>query len=153
MKARRIGIALITIFLIGETPLKQAEKGQETPSTATDYSIGEWERLQLAIALTESRLDPTMIGEADDWGLLQIRPIYVEEVNRVAGTDYTHEDAFDIDKSLEMFALMQEHYNPGRDIETALRYHNKADWYRKKVLANLELINRYEEIRTKLIEK
>lgn len=121
--------------------------------TQEESQISDWVKLQLAIALTESRFDPSKIGADDDWGLLQIRPIYVKEVNRIAGTDYTHEDALDVDKSLEMFALMQAHYNPERDLETALRYHNKADWYRRKVLENLELINRYEEIRSKLIER
>ena len=122
-------------------------------ATETRDEITDWDKLILAMCLTESEFKADALGSQDDAGILQLRPIYVAEVNRISGTSFTHEDAFDIDKSLEMFSLMQQHYNPGHDIETALRHHNKAGWYRKKVLENLELINRYEEIRQKLINQ
>ena len=58
-------------------------------------TLSPWEELQMAIIYTESRFDPTAVGTCQDFGLYQMTPIYVQEVNRVAGTDYAHTDAFD----------------------------------------------------------
>ena len=112
--------------------------------------LSEWQMLILAIAFTESRFNPDAVGNDDDGGILQLVPIYVEEVNRISGTDYSHSDTFDIEKSLEMYELMQAHYNPERDLEKAIYYHNKSESYKKKVIENLTLIRRYEAVRSKL---
>lgn len=139
---------LITLCLLAgcarteEHPLPQPDPVQE--------SISEWAKLQLAIALTESHFDPNAVGSNGDKGIFQIRDIYIAEVNRLAGTSYTPEDAFDIGKSLEMFALMQEYKNPARNLDTAIRYHNKGQAYKKKVMDNLALIERYETLREML---
>ena len=127
----------------------------EIPTTRVEYvneSLDEFEMLTMAIALTESRFNPDAIGSADDAGILQIRPIYVAEVNRVSCSNYSHEDAFDITKSLEMFKALQQAKNPQKDIEKAISLHNRAPWYRKKVLENLEVIRKYEMIRTELVK-
>lgn len=112
-----------------------------------------WQKLQLAIIWTESKADPTAVGKDNDGGLYQMVPIYVEEVNRVCGTSYTHADVFDPDKAIEIFNAMQGYYNPGRDFDTALRYHNRSEAYRRVVMQNYELICRMEEVRAKLIGK
>lgn len=116
----------------------------------TQEAISDWAKLQLAIALTESHFDPNAIGSNGDKGIFQIRDIYIAEVNRLAGTSYTPEDAFDIGKSLEMFALMQEYKNPTRDLERAIYYHNKSTSYKRKVIENLAFIERYETLREML---
>lgn len=110
-------------------------------------TLSPWEELQMAIIYTESRFDPAAVGTSQDFGLYQMTPIYVREVNRVAGTDYAHADAFDPGKAVEMFNAMQAHYNPTRDTDTAIRYHNRSEAYRAEVLRNLELIRRYEAAR------
>lgn len=110
-------------------------------------TLSPWEELQMAIIYTESRFDPSALGSAQDAGLYQMTPVYVAEVNRIAGTDYAHADAFDPDKAVEMFALLQAHYNPAQDPDTAIRYHNRSAAYRAEVLRNLELIRRYEAAR------
>ena len=115
--------------------------------------LSNFDKLTLAIALTESRFNPEADSGAGDGGLLQLREIYIQEVNRLYGTAYTFEDSFDIDKSLEMFRLMQEAYNPSKDLDEAIRHHNKSSAYKAKVLQNYGLICRYEAVRTKLIEK
>lgn len=114
--------------------------------------LSDFDKLTLAIAFTESRFNADADSGAGDHGILQLRSIYIDEVNRLYHTDYTVEDAFDIDKSLELYRLMQAHYNPGNDIETAIRYHNRAESYKRVVLDNLAMIGRYETIRAKLIE-
>ncbi len=127
----------------------------EVPTTRVEYvneSLDEWIKLQLAIIMTESKGDPTAIGKDGDFGLYQIREIFVEEVNRVCGTAYVHEDAFDPDKAIDLFNKMQGHYNPGRDFDTALKYHNRSAAYRRAILQSLEQVERYEAVRQKLIE-
>lgn len=110
-------------------------------------ALSDWQHLVLAIALTESRFDPDATGPAGDTGILQLLPVYVDEVNRVAGTGYTIEDAFSPDAALEMFEIIQGHYNPGRDIDAAIYHHNKRPGYRAAVLRNLEFVERYEQFR------
>ena len=121
--------------------LRELHKGELT----------DFDKLTLAIALTESRFNSDAVGNNGDSGLLQIREVYVQEVNRLYGTHYTIDDAFDVDKTLEIFRLMQDYYNPSKDIMEGIRHHNKGDRYMQIVLANLDTIERYEEIRAKLI--
>lgn len=123
--------------------LRQQHKGE----------LSEYDKLILAIAFTESRWNPDAVGKNGDLGFLQITPVYVREANRVSGANFKHEDAFSIDSSLAMFAAIQGHYNPSRDIEEAIYRHNKSPEYRRRVLESLEMVERYELIRAKLIEK
>lgn len=116
-------------------------------------TLSEWELLQLAIVYTESKFRPEVTGKNQDGGCYQMTPIYVREVNRIAGTDYTHEDVYDPDKAIEIFGKMQDVKNPGHDIDAAIYFHNKSASYKRVVLENLELIKRYETFRAKLIEK
>ena len=112
----------------------------------TDY-LTTWQELILAIAYTESRFNAQAVGKANDSGVLQLTPIYIREVNRVAGTDYQLGDAFDIEKAVEIFSKMQEHYNPEHDLEKAIRLHNRSPYYRREVLKNLEFIKQMEDVR------
>ena len=113
--------------------------------------LSEWAKLQLAIIMVESKGNPNAVGSQGDAGLYQMLDCYVAEVNRVCHTDYKHEDAFDPDKAIEIFNLMQDFYNPSKDFDTALRYHNRSSAYRGRILQSLELVERYETIRSKLI--
>ena len=130
-----------------EVDMSVARDVRDTVVVPVLLNLSEWQVLEMAIAFTESRFDPDAVGKAHDSGILQLTPIYVAEVNRVAGTDYTLEDAFDIDKALEIFEAMQAAKNPDKDIETAIRYHNKAGYYRSTVLRNMTFIRNYEAVR------
>ena len=112
--------------------------------------LTEWNKLIMAIAFTESRFRSDAVGTDQDFGVLQITPIYVSEVNRISGENFSHEDAFSVDKSLEMFAIMQEARNPQKDRDLAIWLHNKSDAYRRTVLENLDMVRRYEAVRAKL---
>lgn len=111
------------------------------------HELSEWEELQMAIIWTESHFNTNAVGAAGDRGAMQIVPIYIDEVNRLAGTSYVPTDAFDITKSLEMFEIIQGVYNPTHDRDLAIYYHNKGSSYRAEVLKNLELVHRYEVVR------
>ena len=113
--------------------------------------LTEWDKLVLAIAYTESRFRDDVVGTAGDSGILQITEPYVREANRVSGANFKHEDAFCVDSSLVMFAAIQDFYNPSHDIDQAIYRHNKSPQYKQTVLENLEMINRYEALRAKLI--
>lgn len=113
-------------------------------------TLTEWQQLQLAIAITESKCNPNATGASQDVGVLQLRPIYVAEANRVGGTNYAHSDAYDPLKSLLMFRAVQDYHNPEHDQNKAIKLHNKAPWYARKVKDNLEFVQRYEAVRSLL---
>ena len=122
--------------------LRQQHKGE----------LSEYDKLILAIAFTESRWNPDAVGKNGDIGFLQITPVYVREANRVSGANFKHEDAFSIDSSLAMFQALQSAYNPTKDIHLGIYFHNKSAAYERAVLENLKLIERYENLRAKLVE-
>lgn len=144
-------IAAIIVFA-GCTP-KQPEPKYIPKFSAMEllrmqrHELSRWEKLQLAIIWTESKGNPDAVGSNGDYGLYQMTEPYVREVNRVAGTDYAHEDAFDPEKAVEMFDLMQAAYNPEHDIDKAIYYHNKSEAYKRTVMANYALVERMEAAR------
>lgn len=116
--------------------------------TLTDYQI-----LQLALIYTESEGNPLAVGKNNDLGCLQITPVYVDEVRRITkDTTYCHTDAFNPEKALEMFSVVQDYHNPSHDIDAAIRLHNRAPWYGQKVLRRIQTIKQYEEYR-KIVKK
>jgi len=131
----------------------EVEPAHDTVVVYNAMPLDDWDKLILAISYTESKFNPDALGKNRDAGILQITPIYVSEVNRISGAAFEHKDAFDIDASLDMFDAMQEAKNPRRDLDTAIYFHNKAPYYRKAVLENLALIERYETLRAKLLER
>lgn len=127
---------------------ESAESAEMKKDTLSDYQI-----LQLALIYTESEGNPLAVGKNNDLGCLQITPVYVDEVRRITkDTSYCHTDAFNPEKALEMFSVVQDYHNPNHDIDAAIRLHNKAPWYGKKVLGNVAKIKAYEEYR-QLVKK
>ena len=97
----------------------------------------KWKKFIEALIYVESGGDPYAVGRTNDAGVLQITPIYVEEVNRILGKNtFTLEDRFNTKRSLEMFCIYQQYYNPDKDIEEAIRLHNPraGSWYKERVL-------------------
>lgn len=84
----------------------------DTMYCADEYT---WDELILAMIQVESQGNPNAVGKHGDWGILQITPGCVKEVNRLTGKNgkkYTHEDAFDPEKSIEMFNIIARKYVP-----------------------------------------
>jgi len=140
---------LLFVWLDHTIPVR--ERVIETKILVPVDTLSDWQILEMAIAFTESRFKTDATGKAEDTGVLQIRPIYIDEVNRLSGRDYTIEDALDPCMSLEMFNIVQGAWNPTKDMEEAIRLHNKSPYYRKVVLDNVDLIRRAEEMRRKII--
>lgn len=128
------------------TPTVVGEVQEEQEMSAD--TLNEWTTLQMAIVMTESQFNPKAVGKDGDWGVFQITDIYSKELNRIQKkVQYSHEDAFDIEKAVAMFGTMQEYYNPEKSIDRAFEYHNRARWYRKRVMQNIIFIQRMEKVR------
>ena len=116
-----------------------------------ESTLSEWEIMKLAIIKKESEFNPLAVGKTEDWGLFQITPIYVKEVNRILGeTKYIHEDAFNPEKTHQMLNIVQNHHNPENDIEKAIKSHNPtaSSEYILKVKRNMDFVRQYESLRT-----
>lgn len=136
--------------------IAETNHGGADPEIPNDPDVlNDWEIFQMAIMKTESGFDPSVVGTSNDRGVMQITPIYVREVNRLLGENrYTHDDAFSVTKSIEMFNIMQSRKNPHNDMSRAVRGHNpggSANGYSKKVKDNIEFIKRMEAARAEII--
>jgi len=70
-------------------------------------------------------------------GPMQISPVMVKECNTILREKnrkpkFKLDDRYDLVKSKEMFHLFQEKYNPGNDIEKAVRSWNGGPKYSKR---------------------
>lgn len=133
-------------FIIGAKAFKA-----DSPKVEPMTELSEWETTQLALILTESQMDSLAVGKANDLGILQITPIFVDEVNRLVGKDqFTHQDALSPTKSLQMLAIYQEHKNPSHDTDKAIQLHNPKGGYTyaRKVKKNIARVKTYEHYRT-----
>ena len=141
-------IAIIALgFIIGAKTTKSDSALAQTSVSAT---LSEWETTQLALILTESQMDSLAVGKSNDLGILQITPIFVDEVNRLVGKDlFTHQDALSPEKSLQMLAIYQEHKNPSHDTDKAIQLHNPKGGYAyaRKVKKNIARVKTYEYYR------
>jgi hypothetical protein len=83
-------------------------------------------------------------------GILQIRPIYVKEVNKYSDIHFTLADRFDVEKSIQMFFILNDTLNPEYDLSRTSHCHNAGYYnitkryhhtltYRKKVQNEYEM--------------
>ena len=122
--------------------------------------LDEWTILTMAIMKTASEFDSSRIGATQDVGIMQFTPIAVEEVNRILRLEgkeeeYSHLDAFDIEKTIEMFNIIQGYHNKEQNISKAIHQHNPGGasiGYGKKVYDNIRFIKRMEEARKELVK-
>jgi len=125
--------------IIAVSPQKQPKiECLDTIQTPT-----EWELFLQALIWVESRGNTKAIGKGDCVGVLQLTKIYVMECNRLLGfKKYSYDDRFDSLKSIEMFTLIQSVYNPEKDINKAMFYHNKKAGieYKNKILNRIKFL-------------
>lgn len=106
----------------------------------------DWEDFTRALIWVESKGDSKAVGSKDDIGVLQLTPILVRDVNRILGYDvFTLEDRLDSLKSVEMFNIIQDHYNPEHCKHFALKIWNcyAPISYHRKVM------DKFNEIKNK----
>lgn len=118
----------------------ELEEKEYRVDTIVVYKNGhdyDWELFTQALIWVESKGDSKAVGKLDDIGVLQIRPIIVEDCNRILKYEaFTLEDRLDSLRSVEMFNIIQDHYNPQHDYHLALKIWNgKAPLsYHRKVM-------------------
>ena len=101
----------------------------------------EWDKLIEALIHVESNGDSLIVNSIGATGWLQIMPIYVKDINRIIGRDeYTMNCALSGKRSIEMFNIYQDYYNPTRDIQKAIKLHNPraGEWYKQRVINQLK---------------
>ncbi|MCD8297289.1 MAG: transglycosylase SLT domain-containing protein [Prevotella sp.] len=86
-----------------------------------------------AIIQVESEGNPKAV-KGRTCGAMQISPILVAECNNIlekrnSKKRYTLADRFNVQKSKEMFILIQLHYNPENNVEKAIRSWNGGQRY------------------------
>lgn len=95
-----------------------------------------------AVCEIESCNDPSPVtdpGPADEVGIAQIRPIMVEDVNRIlelrgAVQRYTLSDRGSPQRSREMWDVFQDHYNRGQSVEVKARSWNGGPRYDRRAI-------------------
>lgn len=97
--------------------------------------------LMEAIAIIESGDDPNKVGKCGEIGVMQIRQIYIDDINRIYKTSYTLSQALDPDYAKIFFYLYTKYWSSkmqvieGRSptLEDIARIHNGGwDGYREK---------------------
>ena len=143
----------------GKDSYSEEEITPEETVVFVEKCLSDWDVLKMAIIKTESEFDPKAEGSSRDKGIFQITPVYVEDVNRIIRVKrlnrepYSHDDAFNVEKSLEMFDIMQDYYNPEHSLDKAIYLHNpggESIGYPGKVKKNMTFIRNLEEVRKSL---
>ena len=106
--------------------------GQE----ATQKKEFDWNGVMDAIIQVESKGNPKAHNPNGDCaGILQITQVMVRQCNqwlKKEGSNkrYTLKDRYDVEKSKEMFLMVQRYCNPSNDIEKAIRIWNGGPHYK-----------------------
>ena len=115
-------------------------------NNATIYASdsNKWDAVLNAISEIESKGIPDIVSKNGKYvGILQISTVLVDECNRLVGEKrFTYGHRLDVEKSYEMFFIIQRYYNKENDIEKAIRLWNggpkysiqKTEAYYQKVL-------------------
>ena len=110
----------------------------------------DWNPVMDAIIQVESGGDTKAVS-GNSVGAMQITPILVEDCNLILQKQkskkrYTLKDRYSVEKSKEMFLLIQRYYNPTNSIEKAIRSWNggmkysvrATNRYYKKVMSKMK---------------
>lgn len=131
--------AITREYKYGGNP-NDVEQQADTVVVYKDTSVvykEDWDCFISAIVSVESNGKWDAKGKNNDVGVLQITPILVRDCNRILGREkYTLADRLDSLKSVEMFNVVQRHYNPQRDYHWALKLWNSGAplSYHRKVM-------------------
>lgn len=118
-------------------------------NSAASSSSFDWAPVIDAIIMVESEGNPKAVS-GNSVGAMQITPILVRECNNILKSRnskkrYTLKDRFSVDKSKEMFLLIQSHHNATNNVERAIRSWNggmrysvkRTQRYYNKVMARM----------------
>lgn len=138
-----IMLVIVSVCEINSYQPVQNEERTNVIKQGIKKEPSEWDIFVEALIQVESEGKADAVGKTNDVGILQITPIYVKDVNRILGEErYDLSCRTDIEKSLEMFEILQGHYNPSKSIDKAIKLHNPraGQSYRIKIMNQIELI-------------
>ena len=110
----------------------------------------DWTPVMEAIIKVESEGNPKAVS-GNSVGAMQITPVLVKECNNILSKrkskkQYTLADRYSVEKSKEMFLLIQSYFNPENNVEKAIRSWNggmsygvkATNSYYRKVIARMK---------------
>ena len=98
-------------------------------TNAENQNGKSWETLIKAISAVESGNDVNA-KNGRHVGILQISPCVVDDCNKICKEKrFKYSDRYSKEKSIEMFNVYQDKYNPKRELEKALRVWNGGPGY------------------------
>jgi hypothetical protein len=112
-----VKIVLLSVTMLMSMPVMAAGEGENS-----NY---DWSPVIDAIIQVESKGNPN--ARCGIYcGVLQISPVLVQECNNIlkrrgSSKRYTLNDRFNVQKSKEMFVIIQSYYNPQNNVERAIR--------------------------------
>lgn len=119
-------------------------------NSAASSASFDWNPVIDAIIMVESEGNPRAVS-GNSVGVMQITPILVCECNNIlkgrkSKKRYTLKDRFSVDKSKEMFLLIQSRHNTANNVERAIRSWNggmrysvkRTQRYYNKVMAKMK---------------
>ena len=142
---KRAVLSLVALFMVSLS----ASAGDSIWSMSKRSSF-DWNPVMDAIIKVESEGNPRAVS-GNSVGVMQITPVLVKECNDIlkkqkSNKRYTLDDRYSVEKSKEMFLLIQKYFNPENNVEKAIRswngevkYSVKAtNKYYRKVLAKMK---------------
>ncbi|MBR2236245.1 MAG: transglycosylase SLT domain-containing protein [Prevotella sp.] len=137
----------LSMLILAMVPLYAGAENEDENKNAEQF---DWNPVMEAIILVESEGNPRVVN-GNQVGAMQITPIMVRECNNILkarGSDlqYKMSDRYDVEKSKEMFLLIQSQYNKSNNVEKAIRswnggpnYSNRGtERYYQKVLRRMK---------------
>ncbi|MBO4315105.1 MAG: transglycosylase SLT domain-containing protein [Prevotella sp.] len=118
-------IVLTLLFMLVTNPYSAFAGGNGNSKQTSKF---DWSDVMDAIIQVESNGN-RHAKNGNQVGAMQITPILVKDCNQIlkqrkSNKRYTLQDRFSIEKSKEMFLLIQSWYNPNNNIEKAIRSWN-----------------------------
>ena len=142
---KKASVSLVVLMMISTTALAggRATQNRKTPGF-------NWNPVMDAIIQVESGGNPNA-KSGNSVGAMQITPVLVKECNNILSKQnskkrYTLADRYSVEKSKEMFLLIQRYFNPENNVEKAIRSWNggmkysvrATNEYYRKVLARMK---------------
>jgi hypothetical protein len=140
MKKIMLVAFLIGIPLYGRSPVLIKEKLISTITITFNSAMKivkekEFDPMLYSFMKIESNFRTDVINWLGYGGILQLGQEMINDANRIAHTNYILEDRMDSCKSVEIWYIIQNHYNPHYTLTKACKVWNPtaSSAYRKKI--------------------
>ena len=141
-----VKIACLSLTILSLTPSATKAADKKDQSSA----LFDWSPIMEALIQVESEGNARAVS-GSSVGAMQITPILVKECNEIlkkrkSDKRFTMDDRYSVEKSKEMFLLIQSQHNKTNDVEKAIRSWNggprysmrSTNKYYKKVMRHLK---------------